>query len=192
MEIETGETETIRTFLALPIHHNNLAAIKNLQRNLMTDLKHCRDSVIWTEKRHLHLTIFFLGHQSLKKLDILMQHMNATIQMPDIHFLCAQMQLFPTEDPLVIALTGDCPPALYNLRRNIAQCLKFVGIQPDVSHETHGFLPHITLGTLKRPTDLKNESIHLDVPLNQLVLFKSERYDANTVVQTPLCSWGGP
>lgn len=188
---EDYDESIVRSFLALPVHEKYFSDIKTMQRDLAADLRHTPNTVHWTEKQRLHLTLYFLGEQSPEKLAAFITEMQDNplkLEAP-IHFECSEATLFPDENPTVIALVGKCPPVLMQLRYDVNERLEKVGISPDVSHETHGFLPHITLGTLKKPTDFKNEFFDSIITLDKMVLFQSKWLEPYVVQHTPLQSW---
>lgn len=181
-----------RTFLALPVDEKYYAMIRDLQSDLMADLEYLPHSVNWTKKSRLHLTLFFLGEQTATSLQLLIAELTKMLQNSSpkkIQFHASQRQLFPTPKPTVIALTGDCLSPLRCLRENIGHCLESINVRPDLSHETEGFLPHITLGKLTEATDLKPEYCDVLVDFSQLMLLKSEQTSPCVVTHTPLYTW---
>ena len=185
-----------RFFIALTVDEKYCSMLKELQFDLMDDLEYLPHSVNWTKKKRLHLTLFFLGHQSPETLcgfieamtKIQREFFQSIFQQP-VLFASNQVQLFPTEKPTVIALTGPYPKPLNHLRDTVANCLKETHIKPDLSHEVRGFLPHVTIGTLREATDLKNQPVDITICFTEMVLFKSEMIEPRSVTHTPLCSW---
>lgn len=159
----------------------------------MADLEHLPHKISWTKKKRLHLTLFFLGYQSPALLESLIEEINKHYRSSfpsTINFTCSQVQLFPSFKPTVIALTGEAPPELILLRNQIANHLQKIDMHPDMSHEIRGFLPHITLGKQKEPTDLKNQPLDMSIQFNELILFKTEQTGPHCVTHTPLYTWG--
>lgn len=177
MEISTSKEKSTRIFLALPVSKIYHADIGCLQSDLKMDLTHLPHSVRWTQPHRLHLTLFFLGrhfYDEITHLIYCMKKMRFSHLLSKPELYCDQVQLFPELRPTVIALTGKASPSLIYLRHEIESCLEKAQVYPDLSHETHGFLPHITLGKLEEPTDLKAQPVDINVSFNQLILYKSE------------------
>lgn len=190
-QVEINSSEKIRTFLALPIDEIYYHPMTDLQMNLIEDLERLPHSVHWTKDNQLHLTLFFLGYQTRQQINLLIAELtkkNHQFQ-DDIYFRADQVQLFPTIKPKVIALTGDRSRGLEHLRHNINHCLQKTSIVPDLSYETQGFLPHITLGKLEKPTDLKNQPFEIEIKFSRVILYKSENTDFRSVKNTPLGTW---
>ncbi len=185
----------VTTFLALPVDETYYHTMRNQQFDLMADLEDLPHAVTWTKKSRLHLTLFFLGEQSPKALQALIFEINQMMDKASqdvISFNATQVQLFPIAKPTVIAFTGACASPLRNLRNNLADCLERASIHPDLSHETEGFLPHITLGKLKEATDLKTQPCKTPVNFTQFALFKSEQTGPCNVTHTQLQGWKLP
>ncbi len=177
MEISASKEKGTRIFLALPVNTTYHADIGSLQFDLKMDLIHLPHSVRWTQPHRLHLTLFFLGRHSYAEINHLiycMKKMRLSHSLSKPELYCDQAQLFPEVRPTVIALTGKASPSLIYLRHEIANCLEKAQVYPDLSHETHGFLPHITLGKLEEPTDLKPQPVDIVCNFNQIILYKSE------------------
>lgn len=190
--MEINSSEKIRTFLALPVDEKYYNSILNLQSDLIADLEHLPHAVHWTKKHRLHLTLYFLGYQFPHKIENLINEIKkirTVFSETEICFSSNQIQLFPTAKPTVIALTGNYPQKLKILRQQLMECLKKVQIHPDLSHENGHFLPHITLGKLKEPTDLKPQFLEMNVDFNKIVLYKSEQIEPGYVTHTSLYSW---
>ncbi len=184
MEIGASKDST-RIFLALPVDKIYHPTIHRLQSELKMDLAPLPHSVRWTQSQRLHLTLFFLGRHSSKEIEHLIacmkkwhfsnppwkSHLSSS---GSIELHCDQVQLFPDFKPTVVALTGETTASLLYLRQQVEECLEKAQIYPDLSHETHGFLPHITLGRLEEPTDLKAQPVDITINFNQVILFKSE------------------
>jgi 2'-5' RNA ligase len=176
--VEISSSKNTRFFLALPVDEIYYDTLIRLQSELALDLAHLPHAIRWTKPARLHLTLFFLGRHSSSSIERLiktMEQTNFSHLSQNIDFPCTQIQLFPQAKPTVVALTGKKTSAsLMFLRKQVADCLKRAKIEPDLSPETQGFLPHITLGKIEEPTDFKTQPIEIAFNFNQLVLFKSE------------------
>lgn len=166
--------------------------ISHLQSDLKNDLAHLPHSIRWTKSSRLHLTLFFLGRHSSEKIHHLI-HCMKQIKLSSMclkpALYCDQVELFPEFKPTVVALTGKASSSLMHLRQQVAYCLEEAQVYPDLSHETRGFLPHITLGKLEEATDLKAQPADVTFYFNQLILFKSEPIEPKRspyVTHTPL------
>ncbi len=190
--MEINSRQNTRIFLALPVDEKYHKAITELQSELMLDLEHLPHSIRWTQPQRLHLTLFFLGRHSQRTIQRLVKELTKIdfSALPPIEFFCNQIQLFPQIKPTVVALTGKTHSSLKLLRESVGHCLEKANIHPDLSIESHGFLPHITLGKLEEPTDFKTQPTKISLHFNELILFKSEPIEpprSPYVTHTALC-----
>lgn len=137
----------------------------------------------WVESGNLHLTLKFLGDVALNELPkILNTAKNAVVASQTFELECFGSGAFPNEKAPRTIWVGCRRGAeeLTRLAENLDEALHGIGF----SKESRRFLPHLTIGRVKRPdaaADMAGagwkrmcEEVFGVFPVEEIVLFSSE------------------
>jgi RNA 2',3'-cyclic 3'-phosphodiesterase len=145
----------VRTFIAIPLPEPQAEALARLQKRLSLELPKLR----WTDSRHYHLTLAFLGDVRRGILDDLFTSVaNAASEFSPIALELKGLGVFPhVRMPKVLwaGLEGEDLPRLLTLREQVAQAAGNAGAMPTDDR----FHPHLTFG---RFWDDRRERRHND------------------------------
>lgn len=111
------------------------------------------NSIRWTESRHIHLTLKFIGETSEAKTELVREALRgATIPAAPFTLKITGFGKFPAGDDLHIFWAGvEDSPQLQELFAGIEAALAPLG----VARETRPFSPHLTLGRNKARYNFK-------------------------------------
>jgi RNA 2',3'-cyclic 3'-phosphodiesterase len=175
------DNEEIRTFIAIefPIE------LKNKLREFQGGLKTPQQSFIkWVDPDLMHLTLKFLGNQSMKKIDVIKKVLEVSAASCKPFYLnVGQPGCFPSLKNIRIywiGLEGNIDQ-LASLQKHIEELLAVEGFPRD----TRPFAAHLTLARLKDECTMQNRSsfaaaiqnVRFDqghrFPVEHIVLMKS-------------------
>lgn len=163
----------IRSFFAVELNDEwqkaALKAIRILQK------KSYSDHVKWERPEKLHLTLRFLGSIPEDKINnIAQQLLRAIVKIEKLKIPYAKIFTFPQDHPRVIAVHFHLNDELTNLVKKIEE----VVVNSELPSENHVFLPHVTLGRIRKLPAPVTENISFDfpehLPINEIVLFRSD------------------
>jgi len=171
---------TIRSFIAFELPKSVLDALSDVQKSLKRDT----EGVRWVRPDSIHLTTNFLGDipedMAPRIEEALKQCMTGAVGM---NMRLNGVGAFPTiYKPRVIwvGVEGDVP-VMAEIKRGLDQALLPLGFEP----EGRSFKPHLTIGRVKNPKNLKRLSQALEKAevaertlfmISRLVLYKSELF----------------
>ena len=161
--------EKVRLFIALALEDfvvDNLSCTTNKLRDIVPNVK-------WFNESTIHLTMKFFGNVSLVEVrDIDKAVRKAITGIKPFSFEARGIGGFPTlEKPRVLWAGVDSgKKELELLAENLDEHL-----QASFGAEIKKFVPHITIGRMKRRIELSSEQIH---KLNQ---FESKKFGTTTV-----------
>lgn len=134
----------MRLFVALELREDVRQAI----RELMARLKPASRSARWVRPESMHITLKFIGHEALEKLDAIRSAL-VSIRSPrpvELHF--RGVGFFPNDRrPRVIWCGMAASANLAPLAADIERALEPLGIAP----ESRDFTPHLTLARFNPP-----------------------------------------
>lgn len=134
-----------RAFIALcvsdDLKKDLSAAVKDLK--IQYPFNHIR----WIPSSNWHLTLAFLGDQSLNKLNVLWEELAPLIESYGGFTLSAEcISRFPDAKSSIIAVLLNKDPKLLSLQKDIAK----VCDSHDMPLDKRAFKPHITLGRIRK------------------------------------------
>jgi len=166
----------IRTFICFELPEPILAQLRDYQEALKT----YGPTVKWTRPGGIHLTLKFLGDVEEEKIDEIagvLKEVSKEFEPIPIHV--ASSGVFPSyRKPRVFWVGVDEPSGtLERLQQRIEEELEKIGYEK----ESRRFHPHLTIGRLKRLTDLtrlvsklKTDQIDMgSFTANEIVIMKS-------------------
>ena len=177
---------TIRTFVAIELSTDTLAALTNLQNRLKTLAP--PHTVRWSAPQNIHLTLHFLGDTnsgSVEKIATALE--TAATNFAPFILQVGGLGCFPnTKRPRVIWVgLLENPPALVDLQRELGKQLGgVIAYRP----EKRPYSPHLTLGRVKngipsRHVSQLSQVIEqmqptvgklVDLPVSEVCLIRSE------------------
>ena len=160
---------TIRAFIAMAIpldvsnHLGDIAAKMAYQDK--------SNAVRWVDQSNYHITLAFLGEQSMHTLEQLADELDEAIKQPSFTVSIKHLSPFPQGKPKLIAALLEPNQALLNVHKQVSSALYAAQITP----QKRRFAPHITLGRYRhRATGTAS--------VNTLALNKINRIALNTVI----------
>lgn len=148
-----ADEKTIRTFLAIELPEEIKTQLRNIQDRLKANVKGIR----WTRLEGIHLTLKFFGSVSENDIaNISGVVAKKTKDVSPFTLNVGTVGAFPNfKRPRVIwlGISGEVE-SLSALQKEIDTGLETIGFQ----RETRAFRPHLTLGRIKSPREVKGLS----------------------------------
>ncbi|TGG87800.1 RNA 2',3'-cyclic phosphodiesterase [Geotoga petraea] len=172
-KIHHNQRKTIRTFVAIEPGEN----LKMLLTDTIEKLKRMGFKGNWTKPENIHLTLFFLGNLNMHKIVDIAYKMGERISgFPSFVYEVEKLGYFAQGDNLKTLWFGvHGGKTLEGIYSEVKKSIIFNSI--DVSKET--FVPHITVGRIKRYPDHWKallESIdfeRIEIPVDSIGLYSS-------------------
>ncbi len=139
--------KTIRSFIAIELSENILAAIADLQKQLKNQVP--KDTVRWVQPEGIHLTLQFLGDVPLPKIEPIAQALvTACAPFRPFSITVGGLGCFPNLRRPRVTWVGVEEPTgtLAALQKAVERALIPLGFTP----EKRAFHPHLTLGRTRR------------------------------------------
>lgn len=180
-----------RLFIA--IHHEPTENLLSLLNQLKVNLSN--DQINWVRPENMHLTLKFLGETPAQKIPLLSKRLLETAQRnKPFQVQFDRTGIFGSRyDPRVIWLgTQHTHQAMAQLAEDVLETLSIEGF----SRDRQNFVPHLTLGRVKRLTDKKHfqavvqaipQRIYLESAVDQFILFESILRKEGPVYQVLQC-----
>ena len=175
----------IRSFIAIELDERVKRELALFQDRLKTS----EANVVWSDPKHTHLTLKFLGDIQPEIVDDVEEAMARTAaRFPAFHMDIGALGAFPRIDAPKIIWAGITKRAnfLNEIAEELDIELKLLGIEK----ADKGFTPHITLGRSRTETTSKRlaevlQNTHVPAGLSQKVqriaLFRSELFPKGPV-----------
>jgi 2'-5' RNA ligase len=172
-KIQHNQRKTVRTFVAIEPGES----LKMLLTDTIEKLKRMGFKGNWTKPENIHLTLFFLGNLNMHKIVDIAYKMGERISgFPSFVYEVEKLGYFAQGDNLKTLWFGvHGGKTLEGIYSEVKKSIIFNSI--DVSKET--FVPHITVGRIKRYPDHWKallESIDfekIEVPVDSIGLYSS-------------------
>lgn len=158
-----------RVFIGIPVDNTAQQQIDEL----LGPVKKTFKGVRWVPQCNRHLTLAFLGNQTIRVIENLVQSMDQTYQQETVfHTGASSLERFPNSSGSIIALVFKDDARLDNL----FQVTQAFLLENGLHFSRQQFLPHITLGRVQRALPLnaipsQQTSIHLQV--DKITFFQS-------------------
>lgn len=144
-------------------------------------------SVRWVPIRNWHVTLAFLGDQSEEELAQLAENLAASLfDVTEFEIGLSRIEIFPDSSSRVVAGWVSSTPALSKLHQRVYQTLTSLDI---IVNETQAFLPHVTLGRIRkgRSAVLSAQPVNIVLNVKHVTVFRSQRTPQGSIY-TPLSS----
>ncbi len=168
--------EKKRLFLAIPIQPSieYITIFERLKHRLRMDM------ISWIDPHTAHLTLKFFGETPVDRIDKIIGAISKGLENTEsFNFSLDKIGAFGSNhSPKVLWLGLEEPEKVINLHDQLMKSLQSIRYFPDPGN----FVPHITLGRVKKCTDkqwfwdsvneVKNKQIQ-EIEANKLILFES-------------------
>lgn len=130
-------------------------------------------NIRWTPETFLHLTLCFIGNQSISTVSALALHLDKQMVSVDAFALSIERCCgFPDAKSRVVAAMPVLSPALQALQLKVVDAVRAAGIEADA----RPYLPHITLGraTHGQRLPLLEDALDATGQVTAVSLYRSE------------------
>lgn len=162
---------TIRSFIALSVPEEVSNQLGDLAAKMSYQDK--SGAVRWVDQENYHLTLGFLGDQSIEDLETLAESLDHTLQQPEFTTHVSMISPFPETKPKLMAALIEKNEEMTLLNRQVLSAVNSIGM----SMNKRKFIPHITLGRYRHS---RNEysgviptNIECELYFDEVVLFES-------------------
>ncbi|PID94238.1 MAG: RNA 2',3'-cyclic phosphodiesterase [Bacteroidetes bacterium] len=166
----------MRLFIAIPIPSSGMASRLSAHFRGML----ARESIVWTKPENYHLTLLFLGDIPEKYVSDILELMGAVAYDVDPFTLRVEkVGLFGSRyAPRVIWVGAQPTEILTTLHERLSKVMEEVGYVAD----RQNFVPHLTLGRIKKVADKKQlqrvlesqrEALLYSGKVEEIVLYES-------------------
>ena len=168
--------KSIRCFLGMALSEQDSARVQSVLAGLQSRLPDTGLRMV--APRNWHLTLAFLGDQSLAWLESVRVALASTPSssapmqgQASIRLNSQHIGGFPDAKGRILALTLQPEPALLMLKANVDRLLQRQGFTP----ESRAYQPHVTLGRFERGHAARIEPVacHGSLTFSHLTLFQS-------------------
>ncbi len=145
--MSTMKPRMLRTFVALPLSSEMIAALADVQRRLQALAP--PGSVRWVKPKSIHLTLFFLGDTPVGQVEEIRHALGAVGRhVAPFSYAVTGVGVFPNANRPRVIWVGleDRGGMLAMLQSLVSEVLSKVGFKP----ESRPFVPHLTLGRVRR------------------------------------------
>ncbi|PLX00212.1 MAG: RNA 2',3'-cyclic phosphodiesterase [Marinilabiliales bacterium] len=172
----------MRLFIAIPLPLFSLSS--KLPLHFQQQLK--KDHISWTKPENFHLTLLFLGETNEKLIPEIMERLEEiTYNFDPFNLTIEKTGLFGSAyDPKVIWAGAEPSGMLQDLHFQIANTMEAVGYKAD----RQNFVPHLTIGRIKRLNDKKQLQNALDA--RKAGHFFSQRVEEIALFESQLTNEG--
>ena len=107
-----------------------------------------QQSIRWVPIRNWHVTLAFLGDQTEEQLALLPDYLATSLfDTDEMNIRLSRIDMFPDAHSRIVAAWVAATPELNLLHQRVHQAVDSLGM---ITDDTQAFLPHITLGRIKK------------------------------------------
>jgi 2'-5' RNA ligase len=160
-----------RSFVALPVPQSIQYALGEISASFARQDK--ANEVRWVDEGNYHITLAFLGEQTLSDLDRLADNLAESRFSQSVDVNIKGISPFPEGSPKLLAALLEENEPLLSLYNEVLKATRQTGLY----FEKRRFKPHITLGRLRKPK--KTNMVFPPQPLslvgevNELIVYES-------------------
>lgn len=158
-----------RVFIGIPVDEQSQQHITEL----IKPITNLRLGIRWEPESNRHLTLAYLGDRPIAEVKNLLQLFSATYQQEKhFKFKLSTLTRFPEPTSRIIALVDDPTGPLDRLFQITQNFLERNNVQLDLK----AFRPHITLGRIKKPKQLKtnfDQQTNINLEVNKILFYQS-------------------
>jgi len=162
---------TIRSFIALSVPEEVSNQLGDLAAKMSYQDK--SGAVRWVDQENYHLTLGFLGDQSIEDLESLAESLDQSLQQPEFTSYVSMISPFPETKPKLMAAMVEKNEEMASLSRQVVSAVNSIGM----AMNKRKFIPHITLGRYRHS---RNEysgfiptNIECELYFDEVTLFES-------------------
>lgn len=181
------EPKNRRLFIGIPVdpvcQQRLDVCLQPLQQQLQHSLQQQYQEIHWAPHHNRHLTLFFLGNTTTTLLTRLQQLFaaaypgNAPFSLP-----LTELARFPDPHGHVVAALSPVTEPLEQLHQQTVALMRQCGIVA----EKRTFRPHITLGKIRNPKQVKgdfHQNIELQLKVDRVAIYESLATPAGRLYQ---------
>ncbi len=171
----------MRTFIAIPLSGEIKLRLAETQKQLRKRISY---GISWVDPSLTHITVKFLGEINERSLPDLTETLQKIVSnTKTFKIACGGLGCFPNiRQPRVLWLGVKQDPQLIDLHNKVESSLSVLGYP----NEEKRFSPHLTLGRVKEELTeaellvlsdyfkIEKEKPLMDLPVNEVILFKSQ------------------
>lgn len=158
-----------RVFIGIPVNKPVQQQIDELLKPIKESLKGVR----WVPEHNRHLTLAFLGNKTNRVIENLLQSMDQAYRQETVFQTgFSGLRRFPGSTGNIIALVFDADTHLDHL----FQVTQAFLVENGICISRQQFLPHITLGRIRRALPLNsipNQQTNIHLQINKITFFQS-------------------
>ncbi|TGM08919.1 RNA 2',3'-cyclic phosphodiesterase [Leptospira barantonii] len=133
----------MRTFLGI--------AVPDEVKEQLTSICFGLPDVRWVPKENFHVTLVFLGEQSVEQLEILSEFCSR-VSFPEFHLNLKSVGTFGKQkSPSILFADVNPSPELLKLQKILDSGIRRIGLQPD----RQDYHPHVTVGRFKNSNGIR-------------------------------------
>lgn len=166
-----------RLFIGIAVDKPAQQQINELLKPLTKSYRDIR----WVPERNRHLTLAFLGNRPIRVIKKLIRSMDDAFRLESsFQTPFSTLKRFPKPTGNIIVLDTEAATRLDFLFQITQELLAENGLDPDNSP----FRPHITLGRIRKASDLKekiNQSTRINLQVNRITLYQSTLTETGSI-----------
>lgn len=184
---------SLRSFIGLPLPQDAANQLGDIAAKMAYQDK--SNAVKWVDQANYHITLAFLGDQSMQDLEALAEQLDERVQQMSFEASVKSLSPFPEGKPKLIVAMLERNDSLRELHKQVMSAVN----GSDIELGKRRFIPHITLGRYRHTKNSYSGVIPMNVScefvLDDVVLYESNltpsgaEYEA--VFRFPLDDFGG-
>jgi len=162
---------SLRSFIGIPVPQEAANELGDIAAKMAYQDK--SNAVKWVDQANYHITLAFLGEQSMHDLESLADQLDHSIQQISFEASVKHLSPFPEGKPKLIAAMLDRNDSLRELHQQVMSAVNISGIELDKRR----FIPHVTLGRYRHTRNSFSGAIPMNIScefiLDDVVLYES-------------------
>ncbi len=162
---------SLRSFIGIPVPQEAANELGDIAAKMAYQDK--SNAVKWVDQANYHITLAFLGEQSMHDLESLADQLDHSIQQISFEASVKHLSPFPEGKPKLIAAMLDRNDRLRELHQQVMSAVNISGIELDKRR----FIPHVTLGRYRHTRNSFSGAIPMNIScefiLDDVVLYES-------------------
>jgi len=162
---------SLRSFIGIPLPQDATNELGDIAAKMAYQDK--SNAVKWVDQANYHITLAFLGEQSMQDLESLADQLDYSLQQVSFQASVKHLSPFPEGKPKLIGAMIDRNDSLRELHQQVMSAVNASVIEIDKRR----FIPHITLGRYRHTRNSFSGAIPMNVAcefiLDDVVLYES-------------------
>lgn len=162
---------SVRSFIGIPLSQDAANELGDVSAKMAYQDK--SNAVKWVDQANYHITLAFLGDQSMQDLESLADQLDHSIQQMSFEASVKLLSPFPEGKPKLIAAMIDRNDSLRGLHQQVMSAVNVC----DIALDKRRFIPHITLGRYRHTRNSFSGAIPMNVScefvIDDVVIYES-------------------